>query len=429
MNGAVGSRHRKHRPCVVGLAVGHHLDEFQAGASDPRSDRADRTTQHIGGFVIVHAEHLREYERIATIFAEPSQYVVECHSVRRVDGSERAEAASGDRVAEHRGVAAATALRTAGVIDAHPAGDGQQPAACWTLGSIAVQRAHRPFVDLLGQVVGVAGVTEVPAQLPHVGLGLGHEPFERAPVTVARIEEQPGQVIHCKNILAGGNRFHRTFDLLFVERDDRHSSELACDDALFLLSADADGEASRDERDTLDRHLEGCPGCTSLADRLAIVDRRVRLRPAEAVPDLVMAVTSRVRPAVLGRGGWMRPALAWIAVVLFAQNIMPLVFGETEGAETHLARHLGAFGVAMAIGFAYIAWRPHRSFGMLPFVAALVVSMVASTGFDLADGGRSAAAEATHLTELVGLALLWMIAGSPGWHGWTNIRSRLPLLR
>lgn len=125
----------------------------------------------------------------------------------------------------------------------------------------------------------------------------------------------------------------------------------------------------------------------------------------------------------------MRPGLAWVAVVLFAQNVMPLVFGETEGAETHLARHLGAFGVALAIGFAYVAWRPHRAFGMLPFVGALVVSMMASTAFDLADGGRSALAEATHLAELAGLALLWMIAGSPGWHGWADVRHRLTLTR
>ncbi len=169
----------------------------------------------------------------------------------------------------------------------------------------------------------------------------------------------------------------------------------------------------------------GALGCASFAERLALVDRRVRLRPAEPVPDLVMAVTSRVRPAVLGRGGWMRPGLAWVAVVLFAQNVAPLVFGETQGAETHLARHLGAFGVALAIGFAYVAWRPHRAFGMLPFVGALVVSMLASTGFDLADGGRSALAEASHLAELAGLALLWMIAGSPGWDGWADMRHRV----
>lgn len=195
------------------------------------------------------------------------------------------------------------------------------------------------------------------------------------------------------------------------------------------MSVVADDEATRAERDSLDVHVDGCVDCTALAARVSIVDRQIRLRPAEAVPDLVMAVTSRVHPAVLGRGGWMRPALAWVAVLMFAQNIVPLVFGETEGAEAHLARHLGAFGVALAIGFAYVTWRPHRAYGMLPFVAALMVSMVASTGFDVLDGGRSALAEATHLTEVAGLALLWMISGSPGWNGWGDMRARVRFAR
>lgn len=196
---------------------------------------------------------------------------------------------------------------------------------------------------------------------------------------------------------------------------------LSCDAATELLSARADGEASSDERRSLDAHLHSCASCRTFSDQMFAVDRHVRLRPAEPVPDLVDAVTERVRPAVLGRGGWMRPSLAWVALVLLGQNIGPLVFGNADGAETHLARHLGAFGVALAIGFAYVAWRPHRAFGMLPFVAALVVSMLASTGFDLLDGGRSALAETTHLAELAGLGLLWMIAGSPGWRGW-NLR-------
>ena len=206
--------------------------------------------------------------------------------------------------------------------------------------------------------------------------------------------------------------------------DDR-PAPIRCDESIELLSVVADDEATRLERMALDAHLHECESCRHVAARFELVDRRIRFRPAEPVPDLVMAVTTRARPAVLGRGGWMRPGLAWVAAVLLAQNISPLVFGTVDGAETHLARHLGAFGVALAIGFAYAAWRPHRAFGMLPFVAALVVTMTASAGFDLLDGGRSAIAEATHLAELVGLALLWMIAGSPGWNGWQQIARRL----
>jgi predicted anti-sigma-YlaC factor YlaD len=192
---------------------------------------------------------------------------------------------------------------------------------------------------------------------------------------------------------------------------------LSCDEAVELISAALDGETVAADRRRLDLHLARCGDCDALADRLLGLDRRIRVRRADAVPDLVPVVTSRVRPAQLGRGGWIRPSLVWVAIVLFAQSLPALVLGRTDGADTHLARHLGAFGVALAIGFAYAAWRPHRAFGMVPFAAALVVTMSASTGFDVLDGGRSALSELAHLAELVGLVLLWLLAGSPGWHG------------
>lgn len=418
---AVGSRCALIARCVVG----HHLDQIEARSRHTRPNRADRAAKDVGSLVVVHAEDLRQHERFPAIVAEPVQHIVQRNSIRSVVRCERSEAAASDRVVQYRGVASTPALSTTGVIDADTASDREEPTTGRTFGAVPVERADRPFVDLLREIISVACVTEVPAQLPHIALGLGDEAFERAAVAVPRIKQQSRQMVHRGNIVAAGNRFPGTFDLCFVERDERHIPEIACDDAHVLLSVAADDEATRHEQHTLDQHLDGCADCTSLAERLAVVDRRVRLRPAEPVPDLVMAVTSRVRPAVLGRGGWMRPGLAWVAVVLFAQNIVPLVFGETDGAETHLARHLGAFGVALAIGFAYVAWRPHRAFGMLPFVGALVVTMLASTGFDLADGGRSAVAEATHLAELAGLALLWMIAGSPGWNGWADMRDRI----
>ncbi len=187
-----------------------------------------------------------------------------------------------------------------------------------------------------------------------------------------------------------------------------------CDEAHESLSAESDGELSTDERADLGRHLDGCADCRNYSARLDTLERRWRVRPAEPVPDLVAVVTARSRPARLGRGGWIRPALAWVALVILAQNIQALVLGDSAGAEAHTARHLGAFGVALAIGFAFAAWKPHRAFGLLPFTAALVATMTVSAVLALVDGGRSALSEATHVSELVGLVLLWMIAGSPG---------------
>jgi predicted anti-sigma-YlaC factor YlaD len=182
-----------------------------------------------------------------------------------------------------------------------------------------------------------------------------------------------------------------------------------------LISAAADGEASVDERAVVDGHVADCLSCRTFAARVARFDRQVRVRPAEAVPDLVASVTARARPAQLGRGGWMRPALAWVAVIMLVQSLPMLLFGDAGGIDAHYARHLGAFGAALGIGFAFAAWKPHRAFGLLPFTAALVATTLVSLVADVMSGTRTPLAELIHIAEIVGLTLLWMIAGSPGW--------------
>lgn len=209
-----------------------------------------------------------------------------------------------------------------------------------------------------------------------------------------------------------------TFDLCRMTRPD--STPLTCTAAEELLSARIDGESTAAENRDLDLHLASCSSCEQLAVSLEQLSRQIRFRPADPIPDLVGAITERTRPAVLGRGGWLRPAMAWVAVVLFAQNVVALVGGQLEGADDHLARHVGAFGVALAFGFAYVAWKPHRSHGLLPFAASLILTICVSAIADILDGGRTVLAESAHITEIIGLALLWMIAGSPGWTRWTN---------
>jgi predicted anti-sigma-YlaC factor YlaD len=206
---------------------------------------------------------------------------------------------------------------------------------------------------------------------------------------------------------------------------------MKCELARDLLSALTDGETTSEETTAVAEHLENCATCSSYSEHLEAIDRRIRIRPAESVPDLVSAVTARARPARLGRGGWLRPALAWIAVVMFAQSLPALILGNTAGTDEHMARHLGAFGAALAIGFAFSAWKPHRAFGLLPFTAALVGTTLVSLGADILGSGRNPLTESVHLTELIGLTLLWMISGSPGWRGWrgrSNRRRRLPRL-
>jgi predicted anti-sigma-YlaC factor YlaD len=186
-----------------------------------------------------------------------------------------------------------------------------------------------------------------------------------------------------------------------------------CATARELISSIADGESTGAEHAAVDAHSE-CADCAAFATAVERLDRKLRIRPAEAVPDLVAGVTARARPARLGRGGWLRPALAWVAIVMLAQSVPALVFGSSSGTDAHSARHLGAFGAALAIGFVYAAWKPHRAFGLLPFTAALVATTLVSVVADIATGARTPIGELVHVSEIVGLTLLWLIAGSPG---------------
>jgi predicted anti-sigma-YlaC factor YlaD len=195
-----------------------------------------------------------------------------------------------------------------------------------------------------------------------------------------------------------------------------------------LISAAVDDELPVAELRLLDEHLRGCSLCRGYAERVSALTRTVRLRRVDTVPDLTARVLDRARPPRLGRGGWLRPALGWIALVIAAQSVQPLVLGDAAGATTHIARHLGAFGLALSFGMAYAAWRPHRAFGMLPFAVALVATTLLSAVFDMTDQVRTPVAEAVHLTELMGLVLLWMVAGSPGWERLTT-RVGQPLRR
>jgi hypothetical protein len=106
-----------------------------------------------------------------------------------------------------------------------------------------------------------------------------------------------------------------------------------CETTREALSARADGEATGNDITVAETHLAQCPSCRSFAADLEHVDRMVRIRPAEPVPDLVAAVTARARPARLGRGGWLRPALAWVAIVMLIQSLPALLLGEASRNE------------------------------------------------------------------------------------------------
>jgi predicted anti-sigma-YlaC factor YlaD len=193
-----------------------------------------------------------------------------------------------------------------------------------------------------------------------------------------------------------------------------------------LISAAADDEVAQPDIGRLDAHLEECAGCRAYSEQVATLARSVRVRAVDVRSDFVERTMSAAYATRLGRGAWLRPALAWCGVLVGAQAVRPLVFADFDGAPTHVARHVGASALALAIGLLYAAWRPHRAHGLLPFAGALVATTVFGTLLDTLDGDRSPLAESVHLVEIVGMLLLWLVAGSPGWErvrdGWRSVR-------
>lgn len=190
--------------------------------------------------------------------------------------------------------------------------------------------------------------------------------------------------------------------------------DMTCSPYRDAISARLDGEQMGMDEATLDAHLLDCPTCAAFASGSAQLHRASRLRTADDVPDLVGVVLARVETPKRSRPEWARYALFAVAFSQLLLALPALLLGDSLGASVHIARELGSWDVALAIGLLYAAWRPERAAGLLPFAAALAATMVLTAVLDVASGRESAFAESHHLLEVVGLVLLVVLA-RPAW--------------
>ncbi len=402
-----------------GLGGLERLQQLASGASDPGADCTDRNAEDVGSLVVTQPGQLGEHERRTPIFVELVQQLVDLRAV--ADRGRVVEYVMGH--ADNPLFGLATPAAASGGVGAGSPGDREQPMTRWTARPEAVKRGKRPLVGLLCEVVGVVPVAQIAAQRHHIVLGRRDEALERLVVAALGGQQERRQLIHAESFCHGNQTLGYADRHIVEPSSPTRASD--CAGARLLISAATDDELHRDERLRLDNHLGDCSSCRAHAEAVASLTRTVRLRSAEYERDFVNRVMTRSRPERLGRGGWLRPALAWCGVVIAGQSVRPLVFAQLDGATTHIARHVGASALALAIGLLYAAWRPHRAFGLLPFVGALLLTTAVSTLLDTIGGNRSALAEAVHVAEIVGLVLLWMVAGSPGWD---RLRYKLRLL-
>jgi predicted anti-sigma-YlaC factor YlaD len=190
-----------------------------------------------------------------------------------------------------------------------------------------------------------------------------------------------------------------------------------CTDARTAISARLDGEdqPSTPSEPALEAHLRSCADCRDFETTATAMHRRLRLRPAEPVPDLSAPIVAALEPADDGRIGSLRAGLAVVAAVQILIALPALILGDDAGLPAHTARHLGSFAVALGIGFLVAAWRPERVGGVLPLTAALVLCLLLTSSIDVASSRANALSElGGHATELVGLGLLWLLARETG---------------
>ena len=191
------------------------------------------------------------------------------------------------------------------------------------------------------------------------------------------------------------------------------------------LSARLDGHVGPDaEERAVDAHLASCHECRQWRGRAEAVQRQMRLRPAEPVPDLTPAIMARAEiPAASSRaprwswtmsGGssaeWARYTLLVVGVTQLLLALPILLLGETSGATVHAARHLASWDLALAVGMVVVAWRPGLARGLLPFALTLGAALLVTGVFDMTVGRVPALTESTHMLQLVGVALIWFVA-------------------
>lgn len=192
-----------------------------------------------------------------------------------------------------------------------------------------------------------------------------------------------------------------------------------CNRIRTAISARLDGEHPGLEPDDVDAHIASCPACRAFAEGAAALHRATRLGSAPPVPDLAPAILASIGAEAVDLPGAreraLRVVLTLIAVVQLAVAVPPLVLGDDAGLPIHSARHLGSFGVALAVGFLFAAWRPERCAGLVPVAAALVACVVGTSVLDVASGHAAALGEAHHAAEVAGLLVIWLLVRPP--HG------------
>jgi predicted anti-sigma-YlaC factor YlaD len=195
---------------------------------------------------------------------------------------------------------------------------------------------------------------------------------------------------------------------------------MECAKAREVLSAALDGESIEVADTEVAAHLRRCSACRAFVDHgRALGDlTRAERGSLPAAADLTSFVLEQARREPHRPDRWttmLRLGLVGVAMIQLGLAVPGLIFGTDEGAPIHIAHEVGAWDLALAIGFVFAAWRPLRAIGLLPFAAALSGGLVLTAVIDVVHGRAAALTETTHILELVGTVLLYLLVAPRPW--------------
>jgi predicted anti-sigma-YlaC factor YlaD len=202
---------------------------------------------------------------------------------------------------------------------------------------------------------------------------------------------------------------------------------MVCESWQELISAEVDGEAVPSV--DVAAHLRSCATCRAFSENAHRMRRATSVRPALPMVDVSWSVRRAIEADDRASVWWVvRAGLIVVGLQITVLNLPALVLGHSEGSSAHAARHLGSFAIAYAVGLFVVAARPAKARGLLPLTAALAVCLVVTAIADSIDGEASVLGELTHLPEVVGVILVWMMA-SPHRRPSPRGAQQLPSLR
>ena len=188
-----------------------------------------------------------------------------------------------------------------------------------------------------------------------------------------------------------------------------------------------DGEAADLPAAQLDEHLSGCVACRSFAESAVAVNRRLRVRPAPALPDLSGPILARLarperRAATPGRRRWptlARVALGLVALAqlalgaaqLFRLSHMGMNMTAMAGmpGQDHLFNESTAWNIAVGIGLLFAGGWPRLARGFLaPLGVFVLVLTIVSIG-DIVSRQVTAGRLESHVFLVLGLVLLFVV--------------------